>query len=156
MSVTTDLTAKATNQCRAEIRDRTHRDCFACGPANSTGLKLDFNVLEDGSVEGEFGCPDIFTGYPGRLQGGIAASLLDSAMTNCLFARGVTAVTAELNCRYRHPVYTGTSVRICAQVERESQGLYLLTGGIYQRGLLCVTSQGKFFVQPRLNNPTQE
>ena len=58
----------------------------------------------DGSVEGVFAARAPLEGYSGLLHGGVAAAFLDGAMTNCLFAHGVRALTAELTVRYREPV----------------------------------------------------
>jgi acyl-coenzyme A thioesterase PaaI-like protein len=35
------------------------------------------------------------------LHGGVISSILDGTMTNCLFAHGTVAVTAELRVRFR-------------------------------------------------------
>ena len=68
------------------------------------GLQLDFAVCSDGAVETVFPLGTPCEGYQGVLHGGIVASLLDGAMTNCLFAHGIAALTGQMTVRYQHPV----------------------------------------------------
>ncbi len=82
----------------------SHPGCFVCASANGNGLGLQFELTPCGVVEASFACQAVFEGYPDMLHGGIICTLLDGAMTNCLFAHGDAAVTAELKVRFRHPV----------------------------------------------------
>jgi acyl-coenzyme A thioesterase PaaI-like protein len=61
----------------------------------NNGLNLSFHVCRDGRVEGRFRCGYAYQGYTGLLHGGVISSILDGAMTNCLFSSGKTAVTAK-------------------------------------------------------------
>ena len=97
---------------RSAFRRQTHPGCFVCGPANGHGLGLEFRLGEGGVVEASFACQGAFEGYPATLHGGIICALLDGAMTNCLFAHGHAAVTAELKVRFRHPVMTERPARV--------------------------------------------
>ena len=80
-----------------------HSECFACGSDNDRGLRLVCRPTGDGRVAGEFRARPWMQGYPGRLQGGIIAALLDSAMTQCVHAHGVDAVTGSLRLRFTRP-----------------------------------------------------
>ena len=104
---------KATSQRTAPLpgsgrlrstRRRAHPHCALCSCGSPTGLGQEFVLQPDGSVRGVFAASAPFEGYSGLLHGGIAAAFLDGAMTNCLFAHGVQALTAELTVRYREPV----------------------------------------------------
>lgn len=108
------------------------------------GLAIEFVLQPDGGVEGSFGGSDILEGYPGLLHGGIIAALLDGAMTNCLFAQEVQALTAELTVRYRHPV-TSHRRMIVRAVRVESHGvLHLIRAELMQDGCVKATARGKF------------
>ena len=61
-------------------------------------MAQEFVLQPDGSVRGVFFASAPLEGYTGLLHGGIAAAFLDGAMTNCLFAHGIEALTAELGC----------------------------------------------------------
>jgi hypothetical protein len=78
-----------------------HAQCLFCGKQNPIGFKLAFHARGDGSVHAVFPCERPLQSYPETLHGGVIAALLDSAMTNCLFSKGVIAVTAELTSQAR-------------------------------------------------------
>ena len=71
--------------------------------------------------------------------------LLDAAMTNCLFARGIPAVTGRLNIRFRHPVKLGANAVIHAWVIEQYPPLYVLKAELAQEGKVCALADAKFF-----------
>jgi uncharacterized protein (TIGR00369 family) len=79
------------------------------------------------------------------LHGGVIASLVDGAMTNCLFAHGLSGVTAELNVRFRHPVRTGKVASVRAWIDQSLARLHYLQAEVTQDGQSMVTASGKFF-----------
>ncbi len=89
---------------------REHAACLMCGPEVPAGFRLRFVVQADGAVEACYLPERARQGYGGLLHGGVIAALLDAAMTNALFARGVAALTARLEVRYRRPVRLGQPV----------------------------------------------
>ncbi len=72
-------------------QNQLHSGCIMCGTQNPLGLKLNFtrDEEEEGGVIGYYKPNNLMEGYAGILHGGVAAALLDSAMTNCLFANHV-------------------------------------------------------------------
>lgn len=128
----------------AVINHRLHGHCVACGPENAMGLRLKFRRQPDGSVEGAAFCAKALTGYDGLLHGGVAALMLDSAMTNCLFAAGVTALTGELAVKYRAPVKIGRAVGLKAWIEKDHDPLFLLRSELGQDGAVKVAAEAKF------------
>ena len=92
--------------------------CFGCGPANPSGLRLEFFLAEDGSVVSLTTVPEIFDGHPGYLHGGIIATLLDEAMSKAVRARGVTAMTRQLEIDYLRPVPSGAPIRMEGRLVR--------------------------------------
>ena len=133
-----------------EVRAQAHSNCVICSPSHNRGLRLEFTTSEDGSVEACFDCDRSFQGYAGFLHGGVIASLLDGAMTNCTFAHGCPAVTAELNVRFRHPVVTGKAAIVRARIDESSPPLHVLEAQIVQDGQVKATACGKFMEQRRL------
>ena len=132
----------------AVLREQAHPRCVVCGPAHPHGLQLACVPQPDGSVEAVFAGEERFEGYPDQLHGGIAAALLDGAMTNCLFARGIEAVTAELRIRYRHPLTTNTRVTVRARILETHPPLYRLRAELRQNGQVKVLAEGKFMPRP--------
>jgi uncharacterized protein (TIGR00369 family) len=121
-----------------------HAACVVCGRSNARGLRLRYSHGEEDEVQAELGCDDSLEGYRGRLHGGIIAAALDGAMTHCLFALGRTAVTAELNVRFTHPVATGRPAIVRARLERDLAPLYLLQAELVQDGVVKAAATAKF------------
>jgi uncharacterized protein (TIGR00369 family) len=130
-----------------ETRAQAHSNCVVCSPANSRSMCLEFAASDDGGVQARFDCDKAFEGYAGMLHGGVIASLLDGAMTNCMFAHGIPAITAELNVRFRNPVVSSQIATVRAWIERSSPPLHLLKAEILQDKQLKATAFGKFMEQ---------
>lgn len=122
----------------------SHENCVVCSSSNEHGLHLRFSNLPDGSVETVFDCGQEFEGYHNVLHGGISSTLLDGAMTNCMFAHAIHAVTAELNVRFHHPVACCHPALIRAWITRSTAKLHLLQAEISQKGRIVATATGKF------------
>jgi uncharacterized protein (TIGR00369 family) len=115
-----------------------------CSQSNPLGLGLEFSVHEDGSVSALFHGHFALEGFEGCLHGGMIASLLDGAMTNCLFAHGHVAMTGELKVRYRKPVFIGHAMLIRARITRSLPPLHLLEAELEQEGRIKATASSKF------------
>jgi len=138
----------ASGRLRA-IRRRAHPHCAVCGCGSTTGLAQEFVLQPDGSVRGVFAASAPLEGYTGLLHGGIAAAFLDGAMTNCLFAHGVEALTAELAVRYRETIAVPGEIVTHATLTESHGRLYLLRAELRQDGRIKATAVGKFVRPPR-------
>ena len=130
------------------IRDRTHSHCVVCASGNPTGLKLEFTLTADGAVEGVFAASPGLQGYDGLVHGGVIASMLDGAMTNCLFAYGKEALTAELIVRYHKPVLVSEKIVLRAWIEQSSSHLFCMRSELSQNGCVKATAKAKFLNRP--------
>jgi acyl-coenzyme A thioesterase PaaI-like protein len=130
-------------QLRA-VQAQTHPFCLVCSGSNPYGLGLKFHADNKGGVEARFDANAALEGYPGLLHGGMIASLLDGAMTNCLFARGIVAMTGELKVRYWDTVLIGPEMEIRAWFEEERAPLYHLRAELKQDGALKAGAWAKF------------
>lgn len=128
------------------LRDVAHPRCIACSPQIAHGLRLDFLDTSDGGVAATFDCAAVFEGYPGYLHGGIISTILDSAMTNCLFAQGHQAVTAELLVKFRAPVVLQRTAMAQARATRDLFPLFLMEASLSQDGQVKATATAKFIV----------
>ena len=124
--------------------DDFHPNCFACGSKNGAGLQLKFHKEENGSVYGEFLADRKFESYPGIVHGGIIATLLDSAMTHCLFVKGISAVTGRLSIKYSLPIRTGSVVRLEAKSVNTSRNIFVLEGKALVNGKRVASAVAKF------------
>jgi uncharacterized protein (TIGR00369 family) len=124
-----------------------HPHCFVCSPQRLIGLGVDYTTDSEGQTTAVVACSRLWEGYPGLVHGGIVASLLDGAMTHCLFARQIAAVTADLHVRYRHPVELGVSATVIARLKRASKPLYVLEAHLTQNDKIRARATGKFMPQ---------
>jgi uncharacterized protein (TIGR00369 family) len=135
----------ASSQTRLKTaRAKAHPFCLVCSQSNPLGLGLEFTARDDGSVSASFLAHSAIEGYQGLLHGGMIASLLDGAMTNCLFAGGRMALTAELKVRYRKPVFIGQEMLIRAWITKSQAPLHLLEAELKQEGCIKAVASGKF------------
>jgi uncharacterized protein (TIGR00369 family) len=130
------------------VRQREHGNCVVCSRSNGLGLGVEFAVAEDGSVVADFGCDKTFEGYRDLVHGGVIASLIDGAMTNCIFAHGFVALTAELNVRFQRPVTTGVAATVRAWIDKSYRPLHLLKAEVIQDRTIKATAEGKFMECP--------
>ena len=120
-----------------------HPFCFVCSGSNPMGLALRA-PQPDGSVSASFHGHSALEGYPGLLHGGVIAALLDGAMTNCLFARGIRALTVELKVRYHAGVVAAEESLLRAWMEDDTSGLFQLRAELKQGGKVKASATGKF------------
>jgi len=121
-----------------------HRQCVMCGTDNPIGFKLRFSRIQHEVVETTLSVPPHFQGYNGIVHGGIVASLLDSAMTNCLLAEGIAAVTGDLNVRYKLPVPIDTQLCLRGFITETNRHLYNLKAELWQERELLATATARF------------
>lgn len=125
-----------------------HPFCFVCSGSNPIGLALRYAPQTDGSVSAAFLSNSALEGYSGLLHGGVIAAILDGAMTNCLFARGIRGLTAELKVRYHESVVASEEVILRAWLDNDTHGLYQLRAELKQGGAVKASATGKFMKQP--------
>ena len=113
---------------------------------------MDYSALPGGRVEAAIDCPEAWEGYSGVVHGGVVASLLDGAMTNCLFAHDIAAVTADLQVRFRHPVVIGHPAMIDAELTRDAAPVFVVRAKLVQDGQVRATSIGKFMKRVESKN----
>jgi len=121
-----------------------HPHCWACSPTHPTGLRLAFQCNRDGSVCARFNCAPAWEGYPRRVHGGVIATLLDSAMTHCLFAHGQAALTGQLWVRFREPLLTERPATVRAWVVQGGPRLQRLRAELRQADRVAATADAKF------------
>jgi uncharacterized protein (TIGR00369 family) len=123
--------------------------CFGCGEANATGLRLEFLLAENGSVVCLPTVAAVFEGHPGLLHGGVIATLLDEAMSKAVRARGLTAMTRQMEVEFLRPVPSGTAIRIEGQVVREDGRKHWTEARILNAGGKILATAKGLFVEVR-------
>jgi acyl-coenzyme A thioesterase PaaI-like protein len=78
--------------------------CFGCGPAHPTGLRVRW-FKRDGGVVSPILIDPVYAGPPGAAHGGIVAAYLDEVLAGAVWhATGRASVTGEITVRYEQPV----------------------------------------------------
>ncbi len=128
----------------------THRYCLLCGDLNPKSLRLQFLVKEKGGVRAVFYAHQLYQGYNGMLHGGVIASLLDEAMTHCLFDRGIQAVTADLQVRYMHAVPCHQFIEVQAELIDQRSPLFRLRSELLLDECVLARGYAKFIQRKAL------
>lgn len=109
--------------------DDANQWCFACGRNNPIGLKLEFEELNDTYITRFTAGPE-HQSYDGIVHGGIISTLLDEITTRYIYVRGVKAVTARLEVRYRQPTPIGIELKVTGKITGQRGKLYELEGTV--------------------------
>jgi acyl-coenzyme A thioesterase PaaI-like protein len=123
-----------------------HADCFVCGHHNPRGLHLQFETVEAGCCA-TVAVDNTYQGYSKMVHGGIVASLLDSAMTHCLFAQNIQAVTVDMSVRYNAPVPLQTPITIQATLVGQRHGVFSLCANILKNNQILAQGKARFMKQ---------
>ena len=80
--------------------------CIICGMNNQLGVKAQFYNMEDGSVGGLFTFRAEHQSYPGRVHGGMLATMINELAGRVLWVDrpDQIGVTMDINVKYRKPV----------------------------------------------------
>ncbi len=121
-----------------------HSQCVLCGSLNPSSLQVAFEESGEGAVRASFVAHSALQGYDGQLHGGVIASLLDAAMTHCLFHLGIQAVTGDLRVRFFSPIACDTTVELLAWLHFSCPPLYHLKAEITFEGVVMAKAEAKF------------
>jgi uncharacterized protein (TIGR00369 family) len=127
------------------------RMCLVCGVENAAGFRARFFEVEGGELVGVFQPREEHQGYPGRLHGGLASTILDETIGRAinLSEAHTWGVTAEFTARYRKPVPLDREVRVVARITRDGSRMFEGTGEIVlEDGTVAVEARGKYVKMP--------
>ncbi|HPM03990.1 MAG: PaaI family thioesterase [Candidatus Cloacimonetes bacterium] len=91
------------------------KNCFVCGQDNPIGLKLNFQYNEN-TAWCFWETHSDYEGYPGIIHGGIISTLLDEVMAKTILSGGQTAVTTELNIKYKKPALVNKKYKVTGTI----------------------------------------
>ncbi|MFW5751644.1 MAG: PaaI family thioesterase [Planctomycetota bacterium] len=115
-----------------------------CGHVDRLELALSFSHAGADGVAASVRLGESHQGYPQIAHGGLVAALLDTAMTNCLFAIGVAGLTASLDIRYRAPVPLDVDLRLEASIQRSRGRLHSLIAALYRDSTVLADAAARF------------
>ena len=124
------------------------RMCFVCGLNNGFGLKSRFFELEDERLIALFRPAQEPQGYPGRLHGGIAATILDETIGRAIMLRysdNIWGVTVDFSMKLRKPVPIGEEIRVLGRIVSEGKRSFQGEGEILLAdGTVAVEGKGTY------------
>ena len=133
-------------------KQENSRMCFICGLENALGLKTSFYSLENGELAARFTARDEHQGYPGRLHGGIAASILDETIGRAIAVpsgKTVWGVTVDISLKYRKPIPLGVELTAVGRIVSENGRFFEGTGEIIlPDGSIAITAKGRYMKLP--------
>ncbi|PID76304.1 MAG: thioesterase [Deltaproteobacteria bacterium] len=121
--------------------------CFVCGLKNSFGLKAEFFELENGDLVAVFRPAQEHQGYPGRLHGGLSATILDETIGRAITCKNkdIWGVTIDFSVRFRRPVPLDEELRVAARVVKDERRGFEGTGEILTAdGQIAVEGRGRY------------
>lgn len=88
-----------------------HKKCFGCGPANTVGLKLEFE--SNGSILRTYTIiPERLAGWEKLAHGGVLATVLDETMAwTAIYLKRSFILTKNMKVEFLKPVFIGDRIQ---------------------------------------------
>jgi acyl-coenzyme A thioesterase PaaI-like protein len=122
--------------------------CFVCGEKNDFGLHAKFYETDRNELVAIIKPSEQHQGYPGRMHGGIAATILDEVIARSICNgkdEQLWGVTLELKTKFRKPVPLGEELKVVGRVTSEGTRSFEGSGEILlQNGEIAVSAEGKY------------
>jgi uncharacterized protein (TIGR00369 family) len=122
--------------------------CFVCGEKNAFGLHARFYETTDNQLVAIINPTEEHQGYPGRMHGGIATTILDETIARSICTgkdEQLWGVTMELKTRFLKPVPLGQDLKVVGRVTSEGTRTFEGSGEILlPGGEVAVSAQGKY------------
>jgi len=135
---------------RQKVLKKQHisKMCFVCGEKNNFGLHASFYETESNELIALIKPSEEYQGYPGRMHGGIAATILDETMARSINTgrnEHLWSVTMELKTKFRKPIPLGEELKVVGRVTSEVSRSFEGTGEILlSNGEIAVCAEGKY------------
>ena len=124
--------------------------CFGCGKDNPIGLKLNFREEGEEYVT-EFTPQKYYQGYPDIMHGGITTTILDEAMGQYLYRKGMVAPTAEITVRFRKAIPITDTIKVTAKIlSQRGRMIEMSALIILPSGVIAAEGKAKFIVKQHI------
>jgi len=136
---------------KVTAKQHNSRMCFVCGLKNPSGLKASFYEVEGDQLVALFHPNEQHQGYPGRLHGGLAATILDETIGRAMNINQdeIWGVTVEFTVRFKKPVPLDQELRVVGRITNQNRRLFEGTGEILlPDGEVAVEGRGKYLKLP--------
>ncbi|MEJ2413311.1 MAG: PaaI family thioesterase [Anaerolineales bacterium] len=136
---------------KVTAKQHNSKMCFVCGLQNSFGLKASFFEVEGEQLVALFTPCEQHQGYPDRLHGGLAATILDETIGRAININQneIWGVTVEFKVRYRKPVPLDQELKAVGRITSQNRRFFEGTGEILlPNGEIAVEGYGKYIKLP--------
>jgi len=129
-------------------KQNSSKMCFVCGERNDFGLHARFYETDANELVTFIYPTENHQGYPGRMHGGIAATIIDETIARSICNgkdEQIWGVTIDLKTRFRKPIPLGQELKIVGRVTNE--GTRSFEGSaeiILPNGDIAVSAEGKY------------
>jgi acyl-coenzyme A thioesterase PaaI-like protein len=123
------------------------KKCFVCGLENHSGLNASFYEMNNKCLVGIFSPLEDHQGYPGRLHGGLAGTLLDETMGRSIMIEDENfwGVTIDLSLKFRKPVPLDKEIKVIARMISNTSRIFEAEGEIrLENGEVAISGTGKY------------
>jgi len=122
------------------------QQCFACGPENVHGLKMEFYTDEE-SLFSDINIPEHLCGWDNLIHGGVISTILDEIMAwTGIYLLKKVVVTKSMNVEFLKPLYITDKLKAegkIFQINKRTEGV--MHGFIFnQKGDLCAKATGYY------------
>ena len=129
-------------------KQHSSKMCFVCGENNDFGLHARFYETDSNELVALIKPLEKHQGYPGRMHGGIASTILDEVIARSVSIgkeEQLWGVTLELKTKFRKPVPLGYELKVIGRVTSEAGRSFEGTGEIIlPDGKIAVSAEGKY------------
>ncbi len=133
------------------FKQHNSKMCLVCGLENEFGLKARFFGLDNGELIAFFSPREEHQSYPGRMHGGIAATILDETIGRAVMSpeNQIWGVTLDLAIKLRKPVPLDKELRVIGRITKETKRMFEGSGEILlPNGEVAVEGKGKYLKMP--------
>jgi acyl-coenzyme A thioesterase PaaI-like protein len=115
--------------------------CFACGPDNPKGLRLEFRFQGEQYLT-EFQVLPEYQGWAGFAHGGLLATVLDEVTARLLWEKKLPALLARLAVRYRSPARVGERLRVQGRITgRRGRLVFSEAEALHEDGTIVASAE---------------
>ena len=129
-------------------KQHSSKMCFVCGENNDFGLHAKFFETDNNELVALITPSEQHQSYPGRMHGGIAATILDETIARSICNgkdEQLWGVTLELKTKFRKPVTLGQELKVVGRVTNEGTRSFEGSGEIVlPNGEIAVSAEGKY------------
>lgn len=126
--------------------------CFVCGMKNNFGLKTFFYETDTRQLVAIFKPREEHQSYPGRLHGGVAATILDETIGRAILMNHneeVWGITIELKTNFLKPIPLNEELKVIGRIVKDDSRFFEGTGELVLcSGEVAVTAEGRYLKVP--------